>query len=118
MKNLGSKLALLTFGLGPHLAFAALLDFNLLFPWQQDIQQYLPPWLSSAVAPSVTIDQGRFVGTIIDDGSFPSPVEAFLGIAYALPPVDDSRFARPSPVQPSSRTLDASIYGPRYVTYT
>ena len=105
------ELILAASAFGPQVALAAF-DFNLpSFP-QQAIQQYLPSWLSSYAAPSVTLPQGRLIGTVVDDGSFPTPIEAFLGVPYALPPIDQLRFARPQPVRPSTQALDASRYGP------
>lgn len=39
-------------------------------------------------------------------------VEAWLGIPYAAPPVDELRWAVPQPVKPWRRTLKADTYGP------
>ncbi|KAJ5404873.1 hypothetical protein N7465_006157 [Penicillium sp. CMV-2018d] len=61
--------------------------------------------------PSVTLVQGHVVGTQLND-SFPQPVDAFLGVPYALPPVGDRRFRPASRVSSSSDTIDASKYGP------
>lgn len=61
--------------------------------------------------PSVTLAQGRVVGTQPKD-SFPQPVDAFLGVPYALPPVGDRRFRPAFKVPSSSDTIDASKYGP------
>ena len=61
--------------------------------------------------PSVTLVQGRVVGTQLKD-SFPQPVDAFLGVPYALPPVGDRRFRPAFKVPSSSDTIDASKYGP------
>ena len=61
--------------------------------------------------PSVTLVQGYVVGTQLND-SFPQPVDAFLGVPYALPPVGDRRFRPAAKVSSSSDTVDASKYGP------
>jgi len=69
--------------------------------------------LIPASVPTVTLPQGRFQGIIINRPNFPQPVEAHLGIPYALPPVGELRFARPRPVHASNTTFDASRFGPR-----
>ncbi|KAK1971072.1 carboxylesterase [Colletotrichum sublineola] len=61
--------------------------------------------------PSVTLTQGTVVGVTLTD-SLPRPVEAFRGIPYALPPTGDRRFRAPVKVEPSSKTIDASKWGP------
>ncbi|KAL3462235.1 Alpha/Beta hydrolase protein [Aspergillus heterothallicus] len=61
--------------------------------------------------PSVTLPQGKIVGIQLND-DFPQPVDAFLGIPYAQPPVGDLRFRPAVKVAPSTETLDASEYGP------
>ena len=61
--------------------------------------------------PSVTLVQGRVVGTQLKD-TFPQPVDAFLGVPYALPPVGDRRFRPAFKVPSSSDTIYASKYGP------
>jgi acetylcholinesterase len=97
---------------GLSVCYVAILNFPFLF--QPKISQYLPDWLPGvATVPSVRISQGLLRGTTLDDGTFPSPVEAFLGVPYAVPPVGDLRFTRPSPAPPSDAVLDASSYGPR-----
>ncbi|EFR04845.1 acetylcholinesterase [Nannizzia gypsea CBS 118893] len=82
----------------------------------------LPTWahltasfLLARQAPIVVLRQGTVMGTIRDDSDFPQPLEAFLGVPYALPPTGQRRFARPEPVGKSSRKIDASQYGPRCV---
>ncbi|RDW76514.1 Carboxylic ester hydrolase [Aspergillus mulundensis] len=62
--------------------------------------------------PSVALPQGRVIGIQLKN-DFPQPIDAFLGIPYAQPPVGDLRF-RPAlkvPHAPST-TIDASKYGP------
>lgn len=63
--------------------------------------------------PTVTLRQGKFQGIIINRPDFPKPVEAHLGIPYALPPVGELRFARPRPVLASNETFEASSFGSR-----
>ncbi|KAI1341321.1 Alpha/Beta hydrolase protein [Xylariaceae sp. FL0016] len=63
--------------------------------------------------PSVTIKQGTIVGRLVDDGSFPAPLEGFMGIPYALPPVGALRFRPVVPVPESNQTFDAFFLGPR-----
>lgn len=63
--------------------------------------------------PSVKIPQATLVGTYIDDGDFPAPVEAFLGVPYARSPVGPLRFAKSQPLTPSNATFAAQKYGPR-----
>ncbi|KAL4901045.1 hypothetical protein BDW74DRAFT_87669 [Aspergillus multicolor] len=61
--------------------------------------------------PSVTLPQGTVVGVQLED-KFPQPVDAFLGISYARPPVHDLRFRPAEKVPESKETIDASKYGP------
>ncbi|KAI1637753.1 Alpha/Beta hydrolase protein [Biscogniauxia mediterranea] len=63
--------------------------------------------------PSVVIKQGKILGRMVDDGSFPEPLEGFMGIPYALPPVDNLRFRPAVPVPEGDRTLKAFFLGPR-----
>jgi acetylcholinesterase len=69
----------------------------------------------SAPRPSVAIKQGTILGRLVDDGTFLQPLEGFLGIPYALPPVDDLRFRAAVPVPEGNGTLDAKLLGARYV---
>ena len=64
--------------------------------------------------PIVLIAQGKLQGIIVDRSDFPKPVEAYLGIPYALPPVGNLRFSRPQPVLVSNETFEASRFGPRW----
>ncbi|KAH8652351.1 Alpha/Beta hydrolase protein [Xylariales sp. PMI_506] len=68
---------------------------------------------SSDPNPSVTIRQGIIVGRLVDDGTFPEPLEGFMGIPYALPPVDELRFRPAVPVPDGNGTLEAFFLGPR-----
>ncbi|KIA75867.1 hypothetical protein HK57_00341 [Aspergillus ustus] len=64
--------------------------------------------------PSVTLPQGKVIGIQINEDDFPQPVDAFLGIPYAQPPVGDLRFRPAVKVAATSpeTTIDASKYGP------
>ena len=66
-------------------------------------------------APSVTIKQGHIIGKFVDDGTFPEPLEGFMGIPYAVPPVGERRFLHAEPVGASNETIEAYYLGPRYV---
>ncbi|PRD27715.1 UNVERIFIED_CONTAM: Acetylcholinesterase-1 [Trichonephila clavipes] len=46
------------------------------------------------------------------------PVQVFLGIPFAKPPIGDLRFKKPFPVQPWSRTLHANQQPPACIQYT
>jgi len=59
----------------------------------------------------VKLRQGTVVG-ITQIELEAKPVEAFLGIPYALPPVGELRFRAPLRVETSSNIVDASNYGP------
>lgn len=60
--------------------------------------------------PSVKLPQGTVVGLTLTE--FPSAVDAFRGIPYALPPTGDRRYRPAERVQPSSETIEAFAYGP------
>ncbi|WQF81194.1 Putative carboxylesterase, type B, carboxylesterase type B, alpha/Beta hydrolase [Colletotrichum destructivum] len=64
-------------------------------------------------AASVTINQGTVLGRLVTDGTFPEPVEGFMGIPYALPPVGQLRFRHAVPVPSGNDTLRAFELGPR-----
>lgn len=61
--------------------------------------------------PCIFLPQGRVLGKqIVDD--LPRPVEAFLGIPYALPPIGDRRFRPPVKVPPNSdAVIEAVAFG-------
>uniref|UniRef100_A0A8H7K407 Carboxylesterase type B domain-containing protein n=1 Tax=Bionectria ochroleuca TaxID=29856 RepID=A0A8H7K407_BIOOC len=69
--------------------------------------------LASPGNPSVRIKQGTIVGRMVDDGTFPQPLEGFMGIPYALPPVGDRRFRPAVPVPEGNGTYEAYFLGPR-----
>lgn len=80
---------------------------------------YYPPLQNIQISfaeprPSVTIKQGTIVGRLVDDGSFPKPLEGFMGIPYALPPVNDLRFRPAVPVPEGNGTQEAFFLGARY----
>jgi carboxylesterase type B len=61
---------------------------------------------------TIPLPQGKLVGVKLDD-SLPQPVDAWLGVPYALPPTGDRRFRAPVKVASSPDTVvDASKYGP------
>ena len=64
-------------------------------------------------APSVTIKQGTIIGKFVDDGTYPEPLEGFMGIPYAIPPVGEKRFRQADSVPTSDETLEAYYLGPR-----
>ncbi|KAF5485060.1 Lipase 2 [Colletotrichum siamense] len=64
-------------------------------------------------AASVTINQGTILGRLVTDGTFPEPLEGFMGIPYALPPVGQLRFRHAVPVAAGNGTLEAFELGPR-----
>lgn len=66
-----------------------------------------------SLAASVTIDQGTILGRLVTDGTFPEPLEGFMGIPYALPPVGQLRFRHAVPVPAGNGTLEAFELGPR-----
>lgn len=59
--------------------------------------------------------QDMIVGRLVDDGTFLEPLEGFLGIPYALPPVGDLRFRPAVPAPPSNQTIEAFYLGPRSI---
>lgn len=60
--------------------------------------------------PTVTLAQGTVRG-IVQQDDFSWPVECFLGVSYAQPPVGELRFRPPVAVQSSPEVVDASKYG-------
>ncbi|KAL4783901.1 Alpha/Beta hydrolase protein [Aspergillus varians] len=60
--------------------------------------------------PLVILPQGKVVGVQLED-KFPQPVDAFLGIPYARPPVGDLRFRPATKLPESTEIIDASKYG-------
>jgi len=68
-----------------------------------------------ADAPEVWLAQGIVIGTVLND-SFPAPIEAFMGLPYAQPPIEQLRWNRLVPLEHSTdRVFKARKYGPMYV---
>ncbi|KAK4942005.1 hypothetical protein LTR10_018186 [Elasticomyces elasticus] len=67
--------------------------------------------ITTSPRPSVKLRQGTVVG-ITQNEPGAKPVEAFLGIPYALPPTGELRFRPPVKVETSSKVVEASRYGP------
>lgn len=88
--------------------------------WQVVLEEKLPTWMTSSFAqtsfslPKASIEQGTLIGTVINEAGFDKPVEAFLGVPYALPPTGDRRFRPAVPVAASNETIAAQEFGPRY----
>ena len=76
------------------------------------------PWIPEPLRefvitrPRITVKQGTVVGVTLRD-TFKNPVDAFRGIAYALPPVGERRFRPPVAIERSDDVLDASQLGAR-----
>ncbi|GJC82375.1 para-nitrobenzyl esterase [Colletotrichum liriopes] len=58
--------------------------------------------------PSVRLNQGTYIGTVLAEPEYPRAVEAFLGVSYAT----CERLRRAVPLGASGDTFDASDYGP------
>jgi carboxylesterase type B len=77
------------------------------------------PWIIDTMGatkehsnPTVQIAQGTVIGLTLSE-ALPSPVDAFRGIPYALPPTGDLRFRPAVKVESSpDNVIDASKYGP------
>lgn len=63
--------------------------------------------------PTVTIRQGTLKGKLLSSTNHPVPIEAWLGVRYAKPPVGELRFARPVALPPSDEAFDALEWGYR-----
>jgi triacylglycerol lipase len=88
--------------------------YNLNATTRKSFQNFftLDGW-SIETAPRAESPQGTFVGTVLDDLNHPVPIEAFLGIPYAQPPVGQLRFAKPVPVENRNGTFQATEYSAR-----
>ncbi|KAI0314399.1 carotenoid ester lipase precursor [Amylostereum chailletii] len=60
---------------------------------------------SRSVDPTITLDHGTFTGA--NSGA----INSFLGIPFALPPLDDLRFQLPRPNAPYTGTHNATAFG-------
>lgn len=91
-------------GIGIRFLAAPLLAFILLYnivpSVHSSVQSFfsLHSWNISPHPPVAETRQGTFVGKVLDNAHHPIPVEAWLGIPYAQPPVGALRFAKPVPV--------------------
>lgn len=65
--------------------------------------------------PQVVLRQGTYVGKVLSNDDHPVPIESWLGIPYAKPPIGKRRFRRPQSVSAGRRKADATEYGYRYV---
>lgn len=99
------------FLLVPLLAFLAL--YNYVPQARETVQDFFTLENWAELAPRVTLKQGIYVGKPLDEANHPVPVEAFLGVPYALPPVGELRFARPVPLPESNETFQATEYSLR-----
>jgi len=82
-----------------------------LLSWTSNLEPYLQPVLSIlASAPVVNLPQGTYRGTVLRD-TFPAPIDAFLGIPYAQPPLGDLRFRAAAPLPLSNESYSAKSYG-------
>jgi acetylcholinesterase len=81
------------------------------FPWLQDVPTSLfPAWNELISSPQVRLPQGLIIGTVLDN-KFPAPIEGFMGLPYAQPPIGDRRFRRALPVPRSNKAFEANKYG-------
>lgn len=75
----------------------------------------LLPVLVSSVpitsSPRVALNQGKFTGITLHEDYWNVPVNAFLGIPYAQPPVGDLRLRPPVALNFSSAEFNATAYG-------
>lgn len=84
----------------------------------EQLQFAISPWVPLPLQelvlarPQVTIRQGTVVGVTVRN-TLKTPVDAFRGIPYALPPVGERRFRPAVAVGESDRILDASNFGAR-----
>lgn len=106
-------------GLGIRFLAAPLLAFLLLYNVVPSVHDSVQSFFSLhgwniEQLPLADTAQGTFVGKVLDNNAHPIPVEAWLGIPYALPPLGDLRFAKPVPVPDSNETIQATEYSLRY----
>lgn len=84
----------------------------------EQLQLAISPWVPLPLQelvlarPQVTIRQGTVVGVTVRN-TLKTPVDAFRGIPYALPPVGERRFRPAVAVGESDHILDASNFGAR-----
>ncbi|KAI6818497.1 alpha/beta-hydrolase [Hortaea werneckii] len=68
---------------------------------------------SKETRPTVTIRQGTLKGKVLSSKNHPVPIEAWLGVRYAKPPMGELRFARPVALPSSNEVFDATEWGYR-----
>lgn len=79
--------------------------------WTASLNGYWQPVLEVlSTSPTVNLPQGTYKGTVLHD-TFPAPIDAFLGIPYAQPPMGDLRFRAAKPLPSSNETYSAKKYG-------
>lgn len=84
----------------------------------EQLQSAISPWIPLPLQelvlarPQVMIRQGTVVGLTVRD-TLRTPVDAFRGIPYALPPVGERRFRPAVAVGESDRILEAGHFGAR-----
>ncbi|KXS99756.1 hypothetical protein AC578_10420 [Pseudocercospora eumusae] len=93
---------------------AFLVGYNFVPSVHQQVQTFfsLEKWKIDT-QPEVSISQGTFIGTVLESDNHPVPIEAFLGIRYAEPPVGERRFTRAVPLPDSNETIHATEYSLR-----
>lgn len=67
--------------------------------------------LANITQPAVTLRQGTFTGITLQEQGYSAPVNAFMGIPYAQPPVGDLRLRPPVAVNASEHAFNATRYG-------
>lgn len=66
--------------------------------------------MASNTRPSVKLPQGEILGIQMEDG-FPHPIDAFLGIPYAMPATGENCFKPAQKIEESRGIIDGSKYG-------
>lgn len=97
----------------PLLAFLIL--YNCVPAVHQSVQSFfsLSGWNIETDPVVHAASAGTFAGKVLRSTNHPIPIEAFLGIPYAVPPINELRFARPVPVPESNKTFQAKEYSSR-----
>ena len=100
--------------LGVHNTDGYSVSSGLIAQFQNSASPWIPEPLREFVItrPRVTVKQGKVIGVTLRD-TLKSPVDAFRGIPYALPPVGEKRFRPPVAIEASDDVLDASQFGAR-----
>ena len=90
---------------------AALIQVYHLVPTREAAFSFYERQITSP--PEVILSQGKVLGKLFNDGTYPESIENFLSIPYALAPVANLRYRPAVPVSPSDVTIEAFEYGPR-----